>query len=129
MPLLLDTCTLLWLSSDADHLSPQAKEGLRPHAGDLFVSAISALECALLASKKKIRLPTASPEGWFRDVLKYHGIDQVPVNFQIASHSGELPPHHKDPYDRLIVATALEYRMTIVTPDELIRKYGVECLW
>lgn len=55
---------------------------------------------------------------------------QVPINFQIASHSGELPPHHKDPNDRLIIATAMEYGMTIVTPDKLIQQYeGITCLW
>lgn len=80
-------------------------------------------------SKNKLKIPLDSPEEWFREILKHHGVVQVPVNFQIAGHSGELPRHHRDPYDRLIVATAMEYRMTIVTPDELIRKYDVECLW
>jgi len=129
VPLLLDTCTLLWLSSDLEGLSPRAKEGLRDHAGDLFVSSISALECAIKASKKKLRLPMDSPEEWFRGVLKQHGVVQVPVNFQIAGKSGELPDHHRDPYDRLIVATAMEYGMTIVTPDAIMRKYDVNCLW
>jgi PIN domain nuclease of toxin-antitoxin system len=130
MPLLLDTCTLLWLSSDQSQLSLNAKEAIQRHAGDLFVSAISALECAVKVSKKKLQLPLSKMETWFREVLNQHGIIQVPINFQIASQSGELPLHHKDPYDRLIAATALEYKMTIVTPDELIRQYkGVSCVW
>ncbi len=67
---------------------------------------------------------------WFRQALGQHGVTQVPLNFQIAGQAGELPLHHKDPFDRLIIATALEYRMTIVTPDDLIRQYKeVECLW
>jgi PIN domain nuclease of toxin-antitoxin system len=130
MPLLLDTCTLLWLSLDQKYLSDQVRVAIRSHPEDLFVSAISALECATKVAKGKLRLPFQEVGLWFRKVLEHHGVSQVPVNFQIAGQSGELPPRHKDPYDRLIIATALEYRMTVVTPDRLIRQYAeVECLW
>lgn len=132
MSLLLDTCTLFWLSSDQDRLSKTSKEALVEYSGDLFVSAISALECATKVASGKLLLP-ASPQGanlWFRKVLDQHGITQVPVNFQIAGHAGELPLRHKDPFDRLIVATAWEYRMTVVTPDHMIRQYSeIKCLW
>ena len=129
MPLLLDTCALLWLSTEPSRLSAKAQQAIRDDPENLFVSSVSALELAIKVSKKKLKIPLDSSKDWFREVLKHHGIDQVPVNFQIASHSGELPPHHKDPYDRLIVATAMEYRMTIVTPDGFIRKYDVDCVW
>jgi len=129
MPLLLDTCTLLWLSMDLDQLSPKACEAILTHTNDLFVSCISALEMSTKCAKKKLDLPGGAEE-WFRAVLKHHGVAQVPINFQIASYSGNLPPLHKDPFDRLIIATAWEYHMTIVTPDRYIRQYpNVECLW
>ncbi len=130
MSLLLDTCTLLWLSAGSARLSEPAQEAIRVGAGNLFVSAISALECATKVAKKKLVLPRKDVGLWFREVLDFRGIDQVPINFQIASRSGQLKPHHKDPYDRLIVATALEYKMTIVTPDKAIHKYkGVDYVW
>lgn len=128
-PLLLDTCALWWLSSEPGRLSELAQKAIVDGSDNLFVSSISALELVFKISKGKLKIPLNSSEEWFREVLKYHGVVQVPVNFQIASHSGELPPHHKDPYDRMIVATAMEYGMTIVTPDATIKKYGVDCLW
>ncbi|HEX5037569.1 MAG TPA: type II toxin-antitoxin system VapC family toxin [bacterium] len=129
MALLLDTCTLWWLTSEPDRLSESARRAIEEDSESLFVSSISALELAMKIAKGKLGIPLESPETWFREVLKHHGVEQVPINFQIASHSGELPQHHKDPYDRLIVATALEYGMTIITPDALIKKYDVNCLW
>lgn len=129
MPLLLDTCTLLWLSSDVGYLSPAARQAIVDSPRDLFVSGISALEISMKAYKGKLDL-TKEPEDWFRKTLKHHGVEQVPINFQIASQAGRLPPLHKDPFDRLIIATACEYRMTLVTPDRAIRQYSeVECLW
>ncbi len=130
MPLLLDTCTLFWLSSEPNGLSKQARNAIQENPNDLFVSAISALEFAIKTAKGHLRLPLKDAVTWFREVLTHHGISQVPVNFQISGQSGELPAHHKDPYDRLIIATALEYRMTVVTPDRLIHQYTeIECLW
>ncbi len=129
MPLLLDTCTLLWLSMDLAQLSPQASQAITTHANDLFVSSISALEISTKFVRGRLELPK-DPAEWFRAVLKHHGVEQVPINFQIASQAGKLPPLHKDPFDRLIVATAWEYRMTIVTPDHQIRQYpDTEHLW
>lgn len=130
MQLLLDTCTLLWLTSEQKCLSERARDAIQQHPDDLFVSAISALECATKAAKKKLRLPYPETDRWFRESLKKHGISQVPINFQIASHAGDLPLLHKDPYDRLIIATAWEYHMTIVTSDQVIHQYpDIECLW
>ena len=134
MPLLLDTCTLFWLSSNQKDLSKNSQDALVEHAGDLFVSAISALEFVTNVAKGKMRLPSQLPSQdailWFRKILAQHEVSQIPINFQIAGQSGKLPLHHKDPFDRIIIATALEYKMTIVTPDKLIRQYSeVECLW
>jgi len=130
MPLLLDTCILIWLSREPKYLSEKSREAIKDHSGDLFISAISALECSIKVAKGGLKLPLKDPGQWFREVLRHHGIAQVPINFQIASQSGELPFHHKDPFDRLIIATALEYKMVIVTPDKLIRQYKeVGCVW
>ncbi len=131
MPLLLDTCTLLWLSRDPSELSPKAKQTIEDHENDLFISAIAALEVSMLVRKRRLALPPSlSAEDWFRETLKHHGIEQVPLNFQIASKSDALPEIHKDPMDRLMIATAQEYKMTILTPDQTIHQYpDIECLW
>ena len=129
MPMLLDTCTLLWLSMDQSKLSESAKQAIGEHPNDLFVTATTALEVSFLVRKKRLQLPLEVEE-WFRQLLKHHGIQQVPLNFQIAVQSDQLPPIHADPVDRLLIATAQEYNMTVVTPDHLIRQYpDVRCLW
>lgn len=129
MPLLLDTCTFLWLCLDQSKLSDVAKQAIKKYQDDLFVPAISALEISALYRKRRVKLPMETEE-WFRKALRQHGVQQVPLNFQIASKSDRLPGIHRDPMDRILIATAQEYRMTIVTPDRLICQYPeVECLW
>lgn len=114
---------------DQSKLSERAKEAIRSHEDDLFVTAMAAFEISALCRKGRLKLPLATEE-WFRRALKHHGIQQVPLNFQIASKSDGLPEIHKDPLDRLLVATAQEYRMTVVTPDQMIHRYpDIEYLW
>ncbi len=129
MSYLLDTCTLFWLVSEPERISNPAKNVLLENPGNLFVSAISAFEFGVKERKGIFKFPYPTEE-WFRRVLKDSGVAQVPINFQIATKSTQLPPHHTDPCDRIIVATAQEYGMRIVTPDPLIRKYPqAECIW
>lgn len=130
MPLLLDTCTFLWLSMDTPKLSEPAKRAIAAHEDDLFVSAIAAFETSAIVRKGRLKLPLLKIEDWFRQAIKHHGIRQVPLNFQIFAKSDQLPPIHGDPMDRILIATAQEYNMTILTPDETIHRYPeVTCLW
>lgn len=133
MPLLLDTCTLWWLSNEKEqvHLSPEAIVLLKDFSDDLFVSAISAFELGMKMTKGKLSTKIKlTPEEWFREALQTHGIIQVPINFQIAAQSTQLPPIHRDPGDRMIIATAQEYNMKILTPDKLISQYPqAKCVW
>jgi len=129
MSFLLDTCTLFWLVSEPGRISDQARSVIQENRDNLFVSAISAFEFGVKERKGKFKFPYPAEE-WFRRVLKDLGVAQVPINFQIATKSTQLPPHHTDPCDRIIVATAQEYGMRIITPDPLIQKYPqAECVW
>ncbi len=133
MPFLLDTCTLWWLANKANHpyLSPRVVSLLRDNPDDLFISAISGFEFGVLFAKGRFTLnqPLTSEE-WFREALKSYGISQVPINFQITTKSTQLPPLHTDPCDRIIIATAQEYSMQILTPDKLIQQYPeAKCVW
>lgn len=129
MPYLLDTCTLFWLSSEPERLSDKARIAIEDNPGDLFASAISAFEFGIKERKGVFRFPSET-ETWFRCLLKELGLAQVPINFQIATKSTQLPPLHADPCDRIIIATAQEYSMQILTPDKLIQQYpDVICRW
>lgn len=120
--ILLDTCTLLWLVGDQERLSPRAHERLREHAGELFVSAISAFEVGIKHRKGKLSLPL-EPELWFEEALDFHGLVEVPITARIAARSTTLPALHPDPCDRIIVATSKLLSLTVLTPDPLIRAY------
>lgn len=129
MPYLLDTCTLFWLSGDKKSLSAEAGRIIEKNATDLFVSAISAFEFGVKGEKGIFRF-SVGVEEWFRKTIKFYGVSSVPINFQIASQSTMLPPIHRDPCDRIIIATAKEYDMKILTPDQHIRQYDeTRCLW
>ena len=104
---------------------------LKDFSDDLFVSAISAFELGTKMTKGKLPLATKlTPEEWFREALQTHGVTQVPINFQIAAQSTQLPLIHNDSCDRMIIATAQEYKMKILTPDRLISQYPqADCVW
>lgn len=127
--LLLDTCTLLWLVGEPKKLSETAREAIRTHRGRLFVSAISAFEIGVKHRKGKLDLPI-EPELWFEAALRFHGLREVAVNGRIAAQSTALPLHHADPFDRLVIATAMGNGLVVVTPDPLFALYSEnEVLW
>ncbi|MBI5481244.1 MAG: type II toxin-antitoxin system VapC family toxin [Deltaproteobacteria bacterium] len=126
---ILDTCTLLWLVADQGHLSPPARAFLAAHAGRLFVSAISAFEIALKQRKGALGLPLPT-RTWYSRALEFHGLREVPLDGPIAIAAAELPPLHRDPCDRIIVATAQAHGLTILTPDPAIAAYpGASVVW
>ncbi len=127
--LLLDTCTLLWLTSDPSHLSKKCREQILRHSGDLFISSISAFEIGLKSQKGLLELPLETQE-WFDKSLEYHGINEISVTSDIAIHSTQLPPLHRDPCDRMIIATSKIHDLIILTPDSLIQQYPqVKVIW
>lgn len=127
--ILLDTCTLLWLSTNPDLLSQGAKEAVRTSGGRLFVSSVSAFETAVKSKKGQIRLPFDTAD-WFVEVLHRHGILEILVSSAIIFKSVDLPLLHRDPCDRIIVATAQMESLTVLTPDSSIQQYpNVRWLW
>ncbi|MBI5447929.1 MAG: type II toxin-antitoxin system VapC family toxin [Gammaproteobacteria bacterium] len=127
--LLLDTCTLLWLVDAQTLLSKKAKQALLDNTNNLFISSISALEISLKFKKNLLTLPLA-PDRWFAKALELHGISEIPINANIAALSGLLPPHHNDPFDRILVSTAKINHLTIATPDKHIKAYKeIKTIW
>ena len=126
---LLDTCTLLWLASDQRMLSPRARLELESNGGALFVSAITAFEIALKHRKGKLTLPLA-PARWIEAALDFHGVAELPMTWRIAARAAELPLARGDPCDRIIVATAEEAGLLLLSPDEHLRGVkGVQVAW
>lgn len=127
--LILDTCALIWLVDDLSKLTRKAERSIVDNGDELFVSAISALEISLLVSKGRIELPM-EPFKWYGEALRLHGLREVAVDGEIASLSGNLPAIHKDPCDRIIIATAMIKKQTIITVDRVFKEYpGVKVVW
>lgn len=127
--ILLDTCTLIWLTCDQKRLSEEARALIRRHPAELFVSSITALEVGLKHRKGALQL-SPPPPAWFPHVLEFHGVREVPVNGDIATRSSQLPPVHNDPFDRLILATAEANDFILLSPDPAFREYpDVRVVW
>lgn len=126
---LLDTCTLLWLSDPNVQLPPRVQEALRrTPPSERYVSAISAFEIGYKHALGKLALPM-SPRNWFEESCTRRGIRSLPITDTIAMRASQLPRHHRDPADRFILSTATEFQLTILTPDPLFAPYGVALLW
>jgi PIN domain nuclease of toxin-antitoxin system len=127
--LLLDTCALLWLAADQRSLSLNAKNAIKEHPQELFVSSISAFEIAVKSRSGKLKLPLP-PQEWFSEAIKFHGIREIPVTSGVAIFSVQLPLLHNDPCDRIIIATAHLNSMHIVTGDTLLSRYDqAKVIW
>ena len=127
--ILLDTCGLLALQEGGRDLSEAARALLEAPDSEVFVSAISAFEIGQKHGAGKLILQQA-PSAWFPAMLKHHQLVELPVSAGICTAATELPPLHKDPFDRIIIATALAKKLSILTSDKIIPTYaGVRVLW
>lgn len=131
--IVLDTHALLWwVSGDTQSLSPTAARaiGHEMQGGKVLVSSISAWEIAMLIAKGRIGL-SMDIEQWLKTVAEIPSLSFVPIDNEIALKSVELPGEfHKDPADRMIVATARKFSAPLVTADEKIQAYAhVKTLW
>ncbi len=128
MRLLLDTHALLWALLDLSRLSAEATEAIADVKNQVLVSAASAFEIALKQTIGKLRLPALAKE-WLPDRVGQLGeTSWLPVSEQHALRAGGLPLLHKDPFDRLLIAQAIEEGPTLVSRDQHLAQYGVSIL-
>ena len=123
MNLLLDTHALLWWLDGNPTLSGEARAGIVDGKNMVFVSAVVIWEVRIKQSLGKLQLPSN-----FREVLSSQAFDELPLTVDHAHRLAELPPHHRDPFDRMLVAQAIDERLTIVTRDPDIPRYPVRTL-
>jgi PIN domain nuclease of toxin-antitoxin system len=117
MSVVLDTNALIWLLDDDAELGSQATQEIEQasRSARLMTSAASFWEVAMLVAKKRIVLDRAVSR-WRLDALRL-GIEEVPLDGELAIDAVALPDLHADPVDRFIVATALRMQATLVTSD------------
>jgi len=122
MNYLLDTCSMLWLVNGSPELSAEARRACGETGARLHVSAGGASEIEQKHGRKKLVLPLA-PVAWWQKALERHGLIELPITASIAVASAALPRIHNDPFDRVLIATAQEHRLSILTPDPTIKSY------
>ena len=127
MKYLLDTHTAIWAISNEANLSSRAKEIMVDISLPLCVSIISAWEIAIKVSIGKLNFDGGSIR--FLEQMRSNGIEILGVEGSHIEGVEKLPLHHRDPFDRLLVATAMVDGMTILTSDENIKKYDVPSVW
>ena len=124
MRLLLDTHALLWALADSDELSADARAAIIDPDNQILVSATSAIEIAIKRSLGKLEAPDNLMEA-----VEETGLLPITVDFATASRLARLPFHHRDPFDRLLIAQALAEDVPIVTRDRAFEPYPVTTLW
>ena len=128
MRVLLDTHALVWALGEPERLSPRARATIADQATVVFVSLTSAWELAILQSLDRVRLKVTLAT-LFTEGLAALRIQLLPIRLPYVVGVSQLPQHHRDPFDRLLVATAKAERLTVISADRKFARYGVPVIW
>ena len=126
MRYLLDTCALIWLGMGGGDLSADARRRISM-ASALHYSSISVWEIVRLMKEDKIFIPNDAA-GFVADLKEQYDIATIPPTDDIMIRAAQLPDFHKDPADRIIIATSLAYDLTVITGDSKFPQYGVRTI-
>ena len=120
MRVLLDTHVAVWWFNDPAVLDPDARAVLQDANTTVFLSAASVWEAATKAATGRLVLPTPLP-----DAARRTGVLELAVGWEHAQRAAELPPIHRDPFDRFIVAQAVVENLVLITRDAILTEYPV----
>lgn len=127
MSYLLDTHVFLWVVSGGP-LSVAATKAILDPESNLYLSAVSYWEICIKASLGKLSLSADWP-AQFADVMEQNSIRWLSVEKRAAHRLLSMPFHHRDPFDRMLVAQAMEGDHRLVSADPVLQKYDVEVVW
>ena len=127
MSYLLDMHIFLWWVLNHPNLSRSMRATIADPNHDVYVSAASAWEMTFKSSIGKLTLPS-SPERWIKEQLRLNAFLPLPISIEHALAVASLPPLHKDPFDRIIIAQANVEGLTLITDDAIIPQYAVKVL-
>jgi PIN domain nuclease of toxin-antitoxin system len=128
MKVLLDTHAFLWLITDEDRLSENARQTFLNTENSLFFSAASLWEICIKKSLGKLSLK----DGWFQTIQKEMEINTIqwlPIETTHCAKVTELPFYHRDPFDRMLIAQAIVEEMKLLSRDSRLSDYAVELIW
>lgn len=128
MKLLLDAHTFLWWITDNPRLSGRAREIISDGGNELFLSAATGWEIAIKFQIGRLKLPE-EPIRFILEQMRINAIQSLPNQMSHALHVSTLPQHHRDPFDRLLIATAQLEGLPILSSDHQLTNYQVEVIW
>lgn len=128
MKLLLDSHTFKWWRDEPNKLSPTAFAEISNSKNDIFLSVITVWELQIKIGLNKFSVK-GGLENAVKDEQKNNNFQILPINLSHALYLDNLPLHHKDPFDRLLISQAIVEDTTLVSADEEFSKYQVSLLW
>lgn len=128
MNVLLDTVAFLWWVTDDQALSVKAAGLIRDPSRRVFLSPVSVWEIVVKHAHGKLPLPE-DPATLVPRLRNDHGFEELPLTEGAVLQLGKLPAFHRDPFDRMLLCQAIEHGLTVVTPDEELRRYPVRTAW
>lgn len=127
MKLLLDTHIFLWYITADPRLSAAHQAAIQSSDNDVYLSAVSVWEAVVKHALGKLSLP-ASPVEYLPKQREAHGIAPLPFEESAMQFLADLPPLHRDPFDRMLIAQAMRHGMTVVTVDTQVSMYDCQTL-
>jgi PIN domain nuclease of toxin-antitoxin system len=130
MSILLDTHIFVWAVGESSRLPVSVRDILNGTDQQVFLSSVSAFEVAVKWSIGKLKLPK-HPAELVEEFLTNSGVSQLALTIRDAAAVADLPMHHKDPFDRLLIAQARSNGLRLMTADPILEKYDVDviALW
>ena len=127
MRVLSDTCVFLWMRMAPERLASEVREILVDETNDVLFSAVSSFEIAVKYAIGRLDLPDP-PSVYVPERIASSGLTAIPIEHSHSLRVASLPMHHRDPFDRLLIAQAAEMKVPIVTDDRSFRPYEVDVI-
>lgn len=128
MRFLIDTHVWLWAIGEPERLRPSAADLITGAENAVVFSAVSAWEIAIKVSRGRLNLPMPLDD-LVMSQMQIFGMSALPVQLPHALRVAQLPPHHADPFDRLLVAQCQSEGLPLMTADAMLARYDIEILW
>jgi PIN domain nuclease of toxin-antitoxin system len=128
MRILLDTCTFLWLILDSEELTEKVKDLFADSDNEVFLSVVSTWEIAVKYAIGRLDLPE-EPRFYIPEQRERHRVRSLPLDEPASLQVSTLPKIHSDPFDRMLISQAMIHGLTILSPDDMMKKYPVRIAW
>ena len=128
MKVLVDTFPFIWLVSEPTKLSRKAKETFGDDTNEFFLSDASVLELSLKYNDGSLEMPS-NPRSWIKEQVKLWNFNSIGITRECCFRISEMPYNHDDAIDRMLVATALEEEMPLLSNTPEIQKYPISIIW